>query len=110
MARGRAIPPRMARWAHQQADRPDQPTARLASRPEGRRRIAGGHFVCRANVLNVNEQTIGYLERSEYDPSLELALGAAESFGSPVEASFSRDPLRPMSAQLYGADANGEHT
>jgi DNA-binding XRE family transcriptional regulator len=54
-----------------------------------------------ANALGVNYQTIGYLERGEYNPSLDLALRAAEYFGLPVEAIFSREPLTPMSAQLY---------
>ncbi len=55
-----------------------------------------------ADGLGVNYQTIGYLERSEYNPSLDLALRAAEFFGLPVEAIFSRQPFAPMSAQLYG--------
>jgi DNA-binding XRE family transcriptional regulator len=54
-----------------------------------------------AEALGVNYQTIGYLERSEYNPSLDLALRAAEFFGLPVEAIFSRQPLAPMSSQLY---------
>ena len=54
-----------------------------------------------AEALGVNYQTIGYLERSEYNPSLELALRVAEFFGLPVEAIFSLRPLTPMSEQLY---------
>jgi DNA-binding XRE family transcriptional regulator len=54
-----------------------------------------------ADALGVNYQTIGYLERGEYNPSLELALRAAEYFGLPVEAIFSRRPFEPMSVQLY---------
>ena len=56
-----------------------------------------------ADALGVNYQTIGYLERGEYNPSLDLALRAAEQFGLPVEAIFSRRPFQPMSAQLYPA-------
>lgn len=56
-----------------------------------------------ADALGVNYQTIGYLERGEYNPSLELALRTAEHFGLPVEAIFSRRPFAPMSAQLYGS-------
>ncbi len=55
-----------------------------------------------ADALDVNYQTIGYLERGEYNPSLDLALRAAEYFAVPVEAVFSRKPFRPMSEQLYG--------
>ena len=54
-----------------------------------------------ADALAVNYQTIGYLERNEYNPSLDLALRAAEYFGLPVEAIFSRTPFAPMSSQLY---------
>jgi DNA-binding XRE family transcriptional regulator len=63
-----------------------------------------------ADAVNVNYQTIGYLERGEYNPSLDLALRTAEYFDLPVEAIFSRDPFQPMSTQLYGATENGEQT
>ena len=55
-----------------------------------------------ADSVDVNYQTIGYLERGEYNPSLELAFKIAELFGVPIEAVFSREPLAPMSARLYG--------
>jgi DNA-binding XRE family transcriptional regulator len=62
-----------------------------------------------ADAVDVNYQTIGYLERGEYNPSLELAFKIAELFGVPIEAVFSRDPLPPMSARLYGrADLDSE--
>ncbi|MGA7172698.1 MAG: helix-turn-helix transcriptional regulator [Candidatus Dormiibacterota bacterium] len=54
-----------------------------------------------ADAVGVNYQTIGYLERGEYNPSLELALRLAELFDLPIEAIFSRKPLRPMSEELY---------
>lgn len=60
-----------------------------------------------ADGLDVNYQTIGYLERGEYNPSLELALRAAEFFGLPVEAVFSRRPFAPMSSLLYAPPADG---
>ena len=56
-----------------------------------------------ADAIGVNYQTIGYLERGEYNPSLDLALRAAEYFGLPVEAIFSRTPFSPMSSQLYAS-------
>lgn len=62
-----------------------------------------------ADGLGVNYQTVGYLERGEYNPSLDLALRAAEFFGLPVEAIFSRQPFAPMSDQLYGG-ARPAHT
>ena len=61
-----------------------------------------------AEALGVHYQTIGYLERGEYNPSLDLALRAAEFFALPVEAIFSRLPFAPMSTQLYRAGAGEE--
>jgi len=55
-----------------------------------------------AAALNVNYQTVGYLERGEYNPSLELAFRLSELFGLPIEAIFSREPLEPLSARVYG--------
>ena len=54
-----------------------------------------------ADALGINYQTVGYLERGEYNPSLSLALQIAAYFELPVEAIFSREPFPPMSAQLY---------
>jgi len=42
-----------------------------------------------AAALGVHYQTVGYLERGEYKPSLIIALKAAELFGVPVEEIFS---------------------
>jgi len=55
-----------------------------------------------AEALGVNYQTVGYLERGEYNPSLELALRIAELFTLPVEAVFSRQPFAPLSELVYG--------
>jgi putative transcriptional regulator len=46
-----------------------------------------------ADALGVHYQTIGYLERSEYSPSLYLALRIAEYFEIPVEVIFSTEPF-----------------
>ena len=54
-----------------------------------------------AEAVNVNTQTIGFLERGDYGPSVELALQLAAYFALPVEAIFSLSPFPPMSAQLY---------
>ena len=54
-----------------------------------------------AEAVGVNYQTIGYIERGEYNPSLELAFRFAEVFGLPIEAIFSRQPLKPLSEELY---------
>jgi DNA-binding XRE family transcriptional regulator len=44
----------------------------------------------------VNPQTIGYLERGDYAPSVELALKIAAVFSAPVEALFSLEPFTPL--------------
>lgn len=49
-----------------------------------------------AAALGVNYQTVGYLERGEYNPSLELALKLCEYFGVPVEFVFSLRPMEPI--------------
>jgi len=46
-----------------------------------------------ADALGVHYQTIGYLERGEYSPSLYLALKIAEYFEVPVEVIFSTGPF-----------------
>lgn len=46
-----------------------------------------------AEALGVHYQTIGYLERGEYSPSLHLALRIAAFFELPVEVIFSLEPF-----------------
>lgn len=53
-----------------------------------------------AQAVGVNFQTIGYLERGDFNPSLELALKIATYFEVPVEAIFSLTPF-PSIAELY---------
>ena len=50
--------------------------------------------------IGVNFQTVGYLEREEYNPSLDLAFKLSEYFGLPVELIFSSEPLKPLSEEL----------
>jgi len=56
-----------------------------------------------ADAVGVNYQTIGFLERGNYGPSLKLAFQIAEFFRLPVEAVFSTRPFRPLSQQVYGS-------
>lgn len=56
-----------------------------AERGISRRQLAG--------ALGVHYQTIGYLERGEYSPSLHLALQIAEYFEVPLEVVFSTSPF-----------------
>jgi putative transcriptional regulator len=53
-----------------------------------------------AEELGIHYQTVGYIERGEYSPSLHLALRIARAFDLPVEAVFSLEPFGPL-----GADA-----
>ena len=46
-----------------------------------------------AEAVGVNPQTVGYLERGDYAPSVELALKIATVFGAPVEVLFSLKPF-----------------
>jgi putative transcriptional regulator len=54
-----------------------------------------------ARELGVNPQTIGFLERGDYVPSLELVFKLSRFFSLPVEAIFSPEPFRPLSEQVY---------
>jgi DNA-binding XRE family transcriptional regulator len=53
-----------------------------------------------AEAVGVNNQTIGYLERGDYKPSLELALKIARFFEVNVELIFSLTPFRSIAASL----------
>lgn len=56
-----------------------------AERGISRRQLAEG--------LGVHYQTVGYLERGEYSPSLHLALRIAGYFEVPLEVVFSLEPF-----------------
>src|SRR5688572_32873111 len=54
-----------------------------------------------AELIDVNPQTVGALERGDHYPSLDLAFRICDVFDLPVEAVFSRTPFAPLSAELY---------
>ena len=56
-----------------------------------------------ADAVEVNPQTIGYLERGDYSPSLELAMKIAIYFGVPVEMIFSFTPFESVASALIRA-------
>jgi putative transcriptional regulator len=56
-----------------------------------------------ADALGVHYQTIGYLERGEYSPSLYLALRIGAFFDLPVEVVFSIEPFPRISDQRHTA-------
>ncbi|GGS74998.1 transcriptional regulator [Streptomyces tanashiensis] len=55
-----------------------------------------------AEAVGVHYQTIGYIERGQYNPGLDLALKVARFFGLPVEALFSLEPFQPLTDEVYG--------
>ncbi|MBN2858478.1 MAG: helix-turn-helix transcriptional regulator [Candidatus Delongbacteria bacterium] len=62
-----------------------------------------------AEMIGVNFQTVGYLEREEYNPSLDLAFRIAEVFKKPVDFIFSTEPLRPLSELAYEKYLGGKN-
>lgn len=61
-----------------------------------------------ADAVGVNYQTIGFIERGDYGPSLALAFAIAEFFQLPIEAIFSTRPFKPLSQQVYGTRKDRE--
>lgn len=53
-----------------------------------------------AEKVGVNPQTIGFLERGDYNPSLELALNIAAVFKLPVDLLFSFEPFPTVAETL----------
>jgi DNA-binding XRE family transcriptional regulator len=56
-----------------------------------------------AEFVGVNPQTIGFIERGDYAPSLELGLRIAAYFDVPVELVFSLTPFEPLGEALRRA-------
>lgn len=52
-----------------------------------------------SEALGVHYQTIGYIERGEYSPSLYLALRIAQYFEVPMEVVFSLEPFARLGSQ-----------
>ena len=52
-----------------------------------------------AEAVGVHYQTIGYLERGEYSPSLSLALRIAQALNQDVQSLFSIHPFPAEPAQ-----------
>jgi len=58
-----------------------------------------------AEAVGVNFQTIGYLERGDYNASLELAFKLAEFFEVPIEMAFSSRPFKTLAEELAALKA-----
>jgi putative transcriptional regulator len=61
-----------------------------------------------ADALGVHYQTVGYLERGEFSPSLHLALRIAAFFEVPVEVIFALEPF-PRLGGAPNLEAQGLH-
>jgi DNA-binding XRE family transcriptional regulator len=56
-----------------------------------------------ADAVGVNAQTIGFLERGDYKPSLELAMKLAAVFGASIDMLFSFSPFPSVADALRQA-------
>ncbi len=75
-------------------------TRKLYNRIKGLRVERGLSRKQLADQIGVNPQTVGYLERQDYNPSLDLAFRISEFFEFPVEFIFSTSAMKPMSEGL----------
>ena len=53
-----------------------------------------------AAAVSVHPQTIGYIERRQYNLSLALAFRLAAYFGLTLDAVFSLEPFKPLSNEV----------
>ena len=54
-------------------------------------------------MVDAHPQTIGYIERGEYNLSMDLALRLCTALGVSLDAVFSAEPFPPLTtAQLVG--------
>jgi putative transcriptional regulator len=60
-----------------------------------------------ADAVGVHYQTIGYIERGAYSPSLNLVLKLARHLELPVEALFSLEPFPPLDADALASQSFG---
>lgn len=63
-----------------------------------------------AESVDVNPQTIGFLERGDYNPSVELGLRLAAVLNVRIDALFSLKPFPPLADQLGAGPLNGGST
>lgn len=66
----------------------------LFNRIEAARNSLGISRTDLAELTNVHYQTIGYIERGEYNPSLALAIRLAQALDVEVSEIFSTKPFR----------------
>lgn len=49
-----------------------------------------------ADKIGVNYQTVGFLERGDYSPSLELSFAIAKVFNVELTDVFNDEPFKPL--------------
>ena len=58
-----------------------------------------------AHITGIHLQTVGYIERREYNLSVDLALRIGAALGVSLDAMFAPEPFEPLSnAQLTQRD------
>lgn len=73
-----------------------QPEEPIFNRIEELRAAKGLSRQQLADAVGVHYQTVGYLERGEYNPSLTLALKIAHELGADIDDIFSLSPFRKV--------------
>ena len=77
-----------------------QPEEPIFNRIEELRSAKGLSRQQLADAVGVHYQTVGYLERGEYNPSLSLALKIAEELEISVGEIFSLSPFRKAKSHV----------
>lgn len=60
-----------------------------------------------ADKVGINYQTVGFIERGDYFPSLELAFKIAAVFDVEVTVVFSDKPFKPVLTNVKGSSHEG---
>jgi DNA-binding XRE family transcriptional regulator len=77
-----------------------QPEEPIFNRIEELRSAKGLSRQQLADAVGVHYQTVGYLERGEYNPSLSLALKIANTLKTEVDEIFSLNPFRKVKSNV----------
>ena len=77
-----------------------QPEEPIFNRIEELRSTKGLSRQQLADAVGVHYQTVGYLERGEYNPSLSLALKIANTLKAEVGEIFSLNPFRKAKSNV----------
>ena len=59
-----------------------------------------------ADLTGIHPQTIGYIERKQFNPTIELALRLSASLGVGLDAIFSADPFELLDDKALRQDSS----